>query len=136
MINDTCSVEVTRILAIFMAELPKKMNHSVRTISEVTGINLYKYGKGKIFPLTSSLLSYCKALDIDPGLMIYLACQVSKGDLAEVNAIGILASSKHHRRALDFAYQMVIRDIHSEYPNTLIQSTVPSIYPVQQPDSI
>lgn len=51
------------------------------------------------------------SLNLEPGLMIYLACEVHKGDLGEKQAIEILAAEPDHVSALAVAYQIVIRYI-------------------------
>jgi hypothetical protein len=110
MTDNKCSAETATVVANLMAKLPGRMSRTVRDVNKQSGINLYKYRNGVTFPLISTFLTFCLSLNLDPGWVLFLACEVQKGKLTETQAIEILAICRGHQPAVSTAYQMILKD--------------------------
>jgi hypothetical protein len=114
MTENKCSAETATVIANLMAKLPARLNRTVSEINKQTGINLYKYKNGDTFPLISTYLSFCLSLNLDPGFIFFLACEVQHETMTEARVIEIRACCPGHQPAASTAYQMILKDMLSK----------------------
>ena len=114
--SQPCPVQTTSIITSLMIKLPSRLGRSKRSVNEQTRINLYKYVKGRTFPLISSLLSFCYTLEIDPGWFVMIACKIQQGALTEDQALDILADFKSHRKAISMVSEVAFGEMLKDIP--------------------